>query len=320
MKVLTENNEDFEWYPTTDEILECVRLDIFNIHKIEKYRFSRRDEGINYDDNNFREREASILHLDSFLDIGAGDGRVFDRITKEVNRKRVKINERYGIEKATVQGDDLIKNGVALIGRDYFETVLIDRSFSVVFSNPPYSRYKEWTIKLLKEVNAKFIYLVLPIRWHLDADLVQLFDTVGLTETIGTYDFTDGDRSARAKVDVIKVTVSDEHETFRSWVEENLGRFETNENIDLGEGEEDPDLTNKDRLTKIKPEAPEQPFFTDNTKEIRSDDISIPVKINDQLVDNLYFNIAFLVSSPSEEVINNAKDMLTNYTKNYKKD
>lgn len=237
LALLKENEEDFEWYPTTDEIMGRIRKDIFNIHKLDKYRYSRRNDGVSFD-RAYKPEDTATLHLDSFLDIGAGDGRVFKAISKEVNRKRVSIRNLYGIEKATAQGDDLIKNDVALIGRDYFETALIDRHFTCVFSNPPYSQYKEWCIKLVKEVNAKFIYLVIPQRWKLDPDLKQLFDSTGETSVIGSFDFTDGERAARSRVDIVKIMPNEENDTFRSWIEDNIGKFERNDKIDLDEKEE----------------------------------------------------------------------------------
>lgn len=232
---LKEKEQDFEWYPTTTEILDVIKKDLIKTGQKDEFRYSHRPVGISFSAGVYRQDtddRPDILYLDSFLDIGAGDGRVFDQLTKEAGRQYIQIKERFGIEKATVQGDNLIKCGVALLGRDYYETCLIDRQFTVVFSNPPYSEYKEWTIKLLKEVNAKFIYLLLPTRWKTDESLTQLFDKVGLTEILDSFDFLEGDRAARAKVDLIKVTVNKEYDTFREWVEANIGKFETNTPID----------------------------------------------------------------------------------------
>ena len=49
LAVLKKADEDFEWYPTTDEILTCIRKDIFNIHKLEKYRYSHRSDTISFE-------------------------------------------------------------------------------------------------------------------------------------------------------------------------------------------------------------------------------------------------------------------------------
>jgi hypothetical protein len=242
IRVLKEEEQDFEWYPTTDEILECLRKDVYGLHLHKKYEYSRRDEEIYFNGRcGYGENEKAVLFVDSFLDIGAGDGRVFKYLTKEINKRCVDIRSRYGIEKATVQGDDLIKNGVALIGRDYWETVLIDRHFTCVFSNPPYSEYKEWCIKLVKEVNAK-----------LDSDLKQLFEACGEVSILGTFDFTDGDRSARAVADLVRIVPNDENDTFRSWVEEHIGLFQKNEAVDLDEEEEEERSNGTDDGYKVK--------------------------------------------------------------------
>ena len=52
LNVLKENDQDFEWYPTTDEIINCVKKHI----------------------------NAQTYRGFSILDIGAGDGRVLKSI------------------------------------------------------------------------------------------------------------------------------------------------------------------------------------------------------------------------------------------------
>jgi hypothetical protein len=248
LKELTKYNEDFEWYPTTEEIIKTIKTDLINIGQSAELDYNNHSNGIDYDKGN--QDKPSILHIDSFLDVGTGDGRVFNHLTKEDNYNQIKIKNRYGIEKATLQGDNLVKNGIALLGRDFYETVLIDRNFTVVFSNPPYSEYKNWTIKLLKEVNAKFIYLVLPQRWKLDGSLNQLFNTIGTVNIVGSFDFTEAERAARAKVDLIKVSVNNQYDAFRSWVEEHIGIFEKNEDIPGLDDEENLDDSDRKWIKK----------------------------------------------------------------------
>lgn len=250
LALLKDNGQDFEWYPTTTEMLNAVRKDLIRQGQKEEFRYSHRNTGISFNTGRSRDNEPDTLHLDSFIDIGAGDGRVFTHLTTEARGQEICIKDRFGIEKAAIQGDDLIKCGVALLGRDFYETVLIDRHFTVAFSNPPYSEYKEWTIKLLKEVNAKFIYLILPSRWKTDESLTQLFNKVGITEVIDSFDFLDGDRAARAKIDIIRVTVNKEYDTFREWVEAHIGKFETNAPIDVLDAEEERDELNYDGTSK----------------------------------------------------------------------
>jgi hypothetical protein len=233
LKQLNFNNEDYEWYPTTNEILNCIRLDMLKTFSVGKYRYDRGN--VSYDDNSSYREEPDVLFLDSFIDVGAGDGRVFEYMTQKNARKIIKIKTKYGIEKARAQADDLIRRDIGLIGRDYFETVLIDKKFTGVFSNPPYSIYKEWCIKLIKEVNATFIYLVIPQRWKPDTSLKQLFDSKGKNEIIGSFDFSNGDREARSKADIIRIIPHPKNDTFQAWIEENIGLFEKNEGEEIPE-------------------------------------------------------------------------------------
>lgn len=235
LATLKKLDEDFEWYPTTDEILNCVRTDIYGLRNLEQFKWARGKGDIGFSEGRRDENTPDILYIDSILDIGAGDGRVFEHFKKEVNETQINIKKCYGIEKAITQGDDLIHRGVALIGRDYWETVLIDRHFTIVFSNPPYSQYKEWCEKLINEINASFIYLVIPQQWRLDINLKQLFKLAGETTIIGSFDFADGDRASRAKIDVVKISVEKGSDCFKRWVEEHIGKFEKNEEINLDE-------------------------------------------------------------------------------------
>lgn len=58
IQALKENEQDFEWYPTTDEMIEAVKQDCFK-------EFTYGDDDRTSMDSYF-----------SLLDIGAGDGRV----------------------------------------------------------------------------------------------------------------------------------------------------------------------------------------------------------------------------------------------------
>lgn len=61
---LKDNQQDFEWYPTTDEIIEAIKNDLENQKLDGKY---------------------------SVLDCGAGDGRVLNALTE---------GRKYAIEKS----------------------------------------------------------------------------------------------------------------------------------------------------------------------------------------------------------------------------
>lgn len=231
---LQEADQDLEWFPTTPEILQAINNDLLEI-SCEQYR----QGGYNNSNQNMRRCYCSRenfrveeFFIDSFLDIGCGDGRVFDFI-KGNSRVRTIIKHRLGIEKADVQADNLIRNGVGLIGRDLFETVLLGKSFNVVFCNPPYSQFKLWIEKILKEARSEVFYFVIPERWQNDVNLKCLMEEKGELENLGSFDFLGADRAARAKVDLIKVSPyklkCKEKDPFDSWIEENIGKFEVSE-------------------------------------------------------------------------------------------
>lgn len=231
VKLLKRNEEDFEWYPTTDEILEKVKKDIISTVVADGFKYKNRSK-INYN-NSYRSDEKSSIGINTFLDIGAGDGRVFNYIATDTSKIKIRIDQKLAIEKAKTQGNDLIKAGVGLIGRDFNDTTLIDKSYDIVFSNPPYTVFKEWTYKILKEVNAAFIYLVVPERWDNDIDFKTAVYQKGDVEILGDFDFNDADRKARANVQLIKITLVNEADTFTSWIEENFGMFEAEDEEDF---------------------------------------------------------------------------------------
>ena len=272
IRALTENSEDYEWYPTTDEILSAMNKDLHTLfmkEKIAEHSYhNRHDKMFSYESGKFNDKKGEYektYFIKTFLDVGAGDGRVFDAVNG-----RVAIERRYGIEKSKAQADDLIGRGVFIIGRDFFKTSLLDKEYGVIFSNPPYSRFAEWTEKLFREANFGVMYLVLPVRWQhqtREAGLrvdkrcgIELYDV----KVIGEFDFLHADRSARARVNLIRVThkkvkVEDhyrgesaghhfefgcetERDSFERWIAENIGSFEA----EPGENEKEKDLKLKE--------------------------------------------------------------------------
>ena len=240
LQMLKENNEDFEWYPTTNEILESIDKDLLYISEMNQTTKFRDKNSIKfhcctnkikyeYEYNN----KTYKYRIESFIDIGAGDGRVLDYFYSK---------EKYGIEKAKTQHEDLIKKSIRLLGHDFYETVLIDRDFGVVFSNPPYSIYKDWCYKILDEVNASIFYLVIPDRYKLDDDFMRALKAKGYYDVIGEYNFSEGDREARAKTHLIRIISNNKDNTFNKWVENNIGKFKSNSKINLKEFDENSEV------------------------------------------------------------------------------
>ena len=109
---LKDNNEDFDFYPTTQAIIDTVK----------KYLNNK----ISYDEQ----------YKGSVLEIGCGDGRVISQIT---------TGQKYGIEKSRILASR-VPSSVYIIGRDFYEQNLIDTNVDTIFINPPYNRgeYKTW--------------------------------------------------------------------------------------------------------------------------------------------------------------------------------
>ena len=236
-RVLQAAGEDYEWYPTTDEILAAFADDLYG----QAETLSAHGGNEIYHRKGYYDHKEGIkcdlVSIETMLDVGAGDGRVFNAIQ---DKSRFCIEKTYGIEIANAQSDDLIRKGVFIIGRDFFQTSLIDKRYSVIFSNPPYSIYEAWTIRLLRESAFLVMYLVLPVRWETNKDITREIKRYDY-ENIGEYDFSHGDRASRARVNLIRVcnktreyknvygyteTEYEEQDPFIRWIEEYIGAFE----------------------------------------------------------------------------------------------
>lgn len=169
VKELKDADQDFEWYPTTQEIIDKVVNDLSNYRDVP----------------------------DSVLDCGAGDGRVLMQLP---------ARNRYAIEKAKPHLEALDKE-IYVVGTDFHQQTLIDKKVDVVFCNPPYSEFDLWATKIVSEANASVAYLVVPERWQKsDSIKAALSKRSANTKVLGSFDFLGADRSARAKVEIVKVS------------------------------------------------------------------------------------------------------------------
>ena len=176
VRCLKENDQDFEWYPTTNEILEQIKADIKKMQ----------------DEHFFNERP-------SILDCGAGNGRALCYLTE---------GDRFAIEKSPIlQGQ--MDRSIFRIGADFHQQTLFDKKVNIVFCNPPYSEYESWCEKILKETVAAFVYLVIPSRWKNNQSIMSAIENrQAETSVLGSFDFTGGERPARAVVDIVKVKLA----------------------------------------------------------------------------------------------------------------
>ena len=177
---LKATDQDFEWYPTTEEIITAFQ------------------------------QHANNFEPESLLDIGSGNGKVLNRF-KELKRKNPDDRDSYdtdyfAIEKARPLLDSLPID-VGILGTDFWEQSLLDKSVECIFSNPPYREFIDWSVKIIREANANHIYLVIPQRWK---DQKKIMDAIESRraghEVIGEFDFLNSeDRAARAKVDLVHI-------------------------------------------------------------------------------------------------------------------
>lgn len=169
------NGQDFEWYPTTQAMIDCVDYQILQ----------------NLGDYDRTHKAYSVL------DCGAGDGRVLHALAHG--------GSRFAVEKSTVLLEALDRE-IFIAGTDFFTSTLIDKKVDIVFSNPPYSEFQQWAEKIIIEANSKFVFLVLPERWNNSRAIAGALKTRGVkANVIGRFDFLRADRAARAKVNIIMI-------------------------------------------------------------------------------------------------------------------
>ncbi|MCG9576124.1 DUF4942 domain-containing protein [Vibrio tubiashii] len=169
VKDLKQRQEDFEFYPTTQEQIDVIKADI----KLHTYT----------------ERAIDVL------DCGAGDGRVLQQLT-EGNRYAIEISETLRRQ----YNDDIV-----VLGTDFTEQSLIDKYVHLVFSNVPYTQMNVWAPKILNEAFSNAVVLILPTRWVKSTAIQQAIASRGWeAKVLGTYTYEEADREARAVVDVIR--------------------------------------------------------------------------------------------------------------------
>lgn len=178
---IKENGQDFEWYPTTSEIVDALAAKL----KI------------------WKDWRTGARTVNSILDIGCGNGGFFEKLCKDEELKNIK---KYGIEKSMILSEQL-PDDVILLGTDFNQQTLIDKKVDIVFCNPPYSVYDEWAEKIILQANCNAIALVIPNRWASNERIKYALERRNMkAEVVGTYDFENAERKARATVDLIFIS------------------------------------------------------------------------------------------------------------------
>lgn len=183
---LKQAGEDFEFYPTTDEIIGVFVRDL-----IPKIRG-------NY----------GSWRISSLLDIGAGDGKVLRAVQAAIaEHEHVQCPQLLAIEKSALLYNELTKL-CPVIGSDFRQQSLLGKRIDAIYCNPPYSEYVEWSVKIISEAEAAYAWLLIPRRWQTVERIAEAAKRRNARlEIVGSYDFQDAeDRKARAVVDLVRVT------------------------------------------------------------------------------------------------------------------
>jgi len=215
---LKENNQDFEWYPTTKKMIEII----FNDYTKDKKEYN------------------GMIRNFSMLDIGAGNGNIFNifesllPIPKD-NYSKTYI-KKFAIEKSEILINEMVSD-IIIIGTDFLEQTLIDKKVDMIFCNPPYKQFETWMIKIIKESNCNTLYFVVPDRWK---DNKEIMDIINKRCPISKYDdenkkqyeiiysdtFINSEyRESRANIDIIKISFDQGYksiEPFDIWFEDNF--------------------------------------------------------------------------------------------------
>lgn len=189
LREVVESGQDFEWYPSTPEIIESVYKDMRD--------YFGKSTGL------------------SILDCGAGDGRVLKSFNELYDQElahdeyRGKLfNQLYAIEKSRPLLDSY-DSSIFVVGTDFDSESLLDKKVSALFCNPPYKEYLSWMEKIVLTSNACVAYLVVPSRWKTQPNILNAIEMRrAKTEVLGSFSFDvpEADRRARANVDIVRIS------------------------------------------------------------------------------------------------------------------
>lgn len=177
VKKLKDNDQDYDWYPTTKEILDCAD------------RHAQKTFGL------YGNEKETLLDV---LDIGAGDARAAKQLSHGGTKKVIEISQIL----TNKMSADCIP-----VGTDFMQANIMPIESTIIFSNPPYRAsggFKEWAKKIITEGNAQGIYLVVPERWKNDKEIqLAIEERKARAEVIGEFNFLDAERKARGTVNVV---------------------------------------------------------------------------------------------------------------------
>lgn len=188
-----ENNEEFEKELLMDEFM--IMLKNTTIESIDFSSLDWQHERL--------DRTEKLIVLEKIENY---EPRHSYRNDSERLANRIYFEKYMAIEKSQTLIDNM-PNNVFVVGTDFNENTLIDKNAEYVFCNPPYSEFSQWSERIIKESNAKVIYLVIPKRWGCHGNIAHAIkQRRAKVSIVGNFDFLDSeDRKARAKVSLVKI-------------------------------------------------------------------------------------------------------------------
>lgn len=202
VKTCKQQGMDDEFYPATDEIINCI-VECLDNPVIKSW--TERGE---YDKE---KQDYNLVTMykykyDSILDIGAGDGATLNKLADRIGIKVKKAIETNPMLMALWSKD------ISVVGCDFMQCTLWNKEADLVFCNPPFSHYSFWACKILEELTyCKDLVLVLPISWRSNKDIEQVIKIKELEvkTLMSDFNFNKGERETRDDnfVDIIKVVI-----------------------------------------------------------------------------------------------------------------
>ncbi len=213
---LKNAEEDFEFYPTSKDMIKRIfdhidnsDIDVLDIgcgtcnfkrfyEEIEKEEYKIRYETALEEAREDYERNAKEYEEKYNTPYDRENNSI-----REPNPYNKTISKYYVMEKSKILLDRLDRD-IIVLGTNFHDSLLIDKPVKTIFCNPPYTEYKNWMIRIIKESNCYDIYLIVPERWKEDKDIQALLKRKELIPKIlGKFDFLEADRKSRAKVDIL---------------------------------------------------------------------------------------------------------------------
>lgn len=199
---LKTNNEDYEFYPTTKEMLNVIyphinRETVLDIGcgtcNFKKYFWE------------YAQQQADMYNKEKELKKAECERNGQRYYYDEARAKDYySISKYYVMEKSKILLNELDADTICL-GTDFNNQTLIDKKVDVIFCNPPYSEFTEWVHKIISEGNYKRAYLIIPTRWKDNQETIKLLEYHKTSyKILGTFDFSDAERQARATVNVVE--------------------------------------------------------------------------------------------------------------------